>query len=834
MDPHSPRASVSTLQLQHLLEKLEMDQYNTYGVEELRDGFFDASFYRPIKQDASLQGESKSLLLQEASISKRLSLLSLKQFCRTQTMDTRESIRMVFTTAKGISLAKSSLAYFSAYILCLVPKTQLWLGRYSYWILLATLFNHPGRTFGAQIDGTVSCAVGGALGLAVGCLALEVASSTHASEAGYGGVLTVFAIVFIGITSWVRCSLTRVYQAMISAGLAFLFLCLVGVQAIVQDGKWNKMMLWEFGIPWVVGLGICLVINITIWPEAGGKAVAYDQFLSTFIHCVISLILPYSTNIYILLSVYSMLMCMVIRAALHKALLSALEGLVLPRPYSPETHRNMSLQLVNLSEAVRDMRSEIILSSLKPDDAEQLRNLLQAAIRDIMAVKPDAALFEDESARDSGTGVTERTDEGDIVVVEIEPTGASDSDTDALSLASTTEGHLRLVRDTMAGPTRGLIKAMTDVLLGCDTTLMGIIGHRQLLQQHSKDVTDTNLEASVLRFHEAIRVFDGSDVSLIDHPDLPCSYAAHPDLVKLFLFIHPVRQTADSTLKLATKVIDIAKQSGGRKFYLPTYPWAKGLYRTNPQVRHDRGGLTAGYYFKSKQRIEEAMEKYHARPFDPSPDILCTKEQTEKEKQGNFTVITAEPETIRYRTWKFLHRLQQFESRFAFKVVLVITLLSTPAWTDKSRKWYIENEGWWSVVAAWFMMHPRVGGNTQDLVTRSIAAAVGALWGGLAFFAGDGNPYVLAVFAAMFMVPCSKRLMIISSLKMLNLIGGLRCVFSLSVYRGFASALRPNGMHQLLSNLDERLQFRWRTLSRKNRLDAWSRVDSWNCNCSGS
>lgn len=278
MDPHSPRASVSTLQLQHLLEKLEMDQYNTYGVEELREGFFDAPFYRPIKQDTRLRGESRTLLSEELTF-KPPSPLSPKRFWRMQVSDTRDSFRIVFTTPKGISLAKSFLAYFVAYILCLVPHIRLWMGRYSYWILLATLFNHPGRTFGAQIDGTASCVVGGALGLAVGSLALEVASFNHSSEIGHGGILTVFIVIFIGIASWIRCSLVRVYQAMISAGLAFLF-CLVRADSITQQGKWDRTVLWEFGIPWILGLGICLAVNIIIWPEAGGKAVAYEKFPS--------------------------------------------------------------------------------------------------------------------------------------------------------------------------------------------------------------------------------------------------------------------------------------------------------------------------------------------------------------------------------------------------------------------------------------------------------------------------------------------------------------------------------------------------------------------------
>ena len=51
----------------------------------------------------------------------------------------------------------------------------------------------------------------------------------------------------------------------------------------------------------------------------------------------------------------------------------------------------------------------------------------------------------------------------------------------------------------------------------------------------------------------------------------------------------------------------------------------------------------------------------------------------------------------------------------------------------------------------------RVGGNFQDLVTRSFCALLGAVWGGLAYGADNGNPYVMAVFAAVYMVPMIYR-----------------------------------------------------------------------------
>jgi hypothetical protein len=71
------------------------------------------------------------------------------------------------------------------------------------------------------------------------------------------------------------------------------------------------------------------------------------------------------------------------RNALNNAMCSAVKALELPRAYSLEIHTNMSKQIVNLSDAVRDMRNEITFSSLKPDDVEQLRNILQEVIRHV-------------------------------------------------------------------------------------------------------------------------------------------------------------------------------------------------------------------------------------------------------------------------------------------------------------------------------------------------------------------------------------------------------------------------------------------------------------------
>lgn len=51
----------------------------------------------------------------------------------------------------------------------------------------------------------------------------------------------------------------------------------------------------------------------------------------------------------------------------------------------------------------------------------------------------------------------------------------------------------------------------------------------------------------------------------------------------------------------------------------------------------------------------------------------------------------------------------------------------------------------------------RVGGNLQDLVTRAFMGVLGALWSGAAYAAGQGNPYVMGVFAAIYLLPMLYR-----------------------------------------------------------------------------
>ncbi len=152
------------------------------------------------------------------------------------------------------------------------------------------------------------------------------------------------------------------------------------------------------------------------------------------------------------------------------------------------------------------------------------------------------------------------------------------------------------------------------------------------------------------------------------------------------------------------------QQSRGWQIYRPRYPFIKSLMRTNAQVRHDRGGLTAGFYFRSKQQLNKMMHDIQKNTYTPPPRHLNSLEPEKEYREEDHVHVenrTIEKNRFRYKIWLVLHRLQGFETRFALKVAVVCSLLSVPAWLGQSRDWYNRYQIWWAPAMAWIMMHPR-------------------------------------------------------------------------------------------------------------------------------
>ncbi|KAF5002826.1 hypothetical protein FGRMN_80 [Fusarium graminum] len=661
----------------------------TYGVVENRDDFFDALFLKPdpLKPEDIVE-RSKATLPREFEKSHPL---SAKHFLPRQLHEIKSVACKVATTRAGIKLSRSFLAFFVAYILCLVPIVHHWLGRYDYIMVVSVILNHPGRSFGSQVDGAVATIIGTAAGLAWGALGLLLSTSTRTASLGYGGVLALFSALFFLIIAYIRSFFIRLYQTVLCAGIAVTFTTLAETSSL--DIRWSKF--WSYAIPWLLGQAIAMAVNCLVFPDAGNRHLA---------------------------------------VALDKSFKTIQESLVIPRPRDTRLRRRLAKTFMDMSLAYRDMRIDITITRVRPMDVRELRNAAQGVVRALLSMDTDTDLFDDWS------------NPVEINVVDDSGSEASFEDSG------------RKVAQALSGPTKEVISCMSEGVRRCHAVLMDLTGWRK----HFGPPADVSSDiASIqLRIQSALEAFDAAEATLLISKDRPETYAEHGQAVGLFVFSRHVRETAATIVNLMAKVQNMSTHSNRKRINLPTYPPEKALYRTNAQVRHDRGGITAGMYRATFDEIAKL--------------ISSTKSSEKHEPRENYEAVTdpddstiaeqsingrpaSNRDRLGYRIWTVLRRLQGFESKYALKVAILTTCLALPGWLRSESTWWNRYEAWWAVCMGWIMIHPRIGGNIQDFITRASAALLGAAWSGAAHAAGRGNSYVLAVFAAIYMIPMMYR-----------------------------------------------------------------------------
>lgn len=421
--------------------------------------------------------------------------------------------------------------------------------------------------------------------------------------------------------------------------------------------------------------------------------------------------------------------------------------------------RRLAATFVDLSEACRDMRSSLTISRFRPDQVEQLRNRMQAVIRALLSLQmevhvPDSPSVSDDQGEvdDHCAGKFSASESNTILHL------ANSSQSDTSHAAQGTRGHQYL--DNLQTHTSHLLSSMKEALSNCDAVLMDISGYRHHLGPSSTITSDLGPAQKELRRTQV--AYDILESEILNSMDLLTSPLHDENAVKLLILARYVRKASANVKALLEQVESMQQISDWPRVQFPSYPIWKAVHRANAQVRHDCGGLTARYYEKTFADIAQLFDKIKSAESKTTPETVEGLQRgdfrfqktssTRKDKTDVLPPISTQRK-LRYKIWKILYYLQGFESKFAFKVCLVTSLLSVPSYLHQSRAWWDEYEVWWAVVMSWVMMQPRVGGNIQDLLTRSGVAVLGALWSGVGYAAGHGSPYVMGVFAALYMGP---------------------------------------------------------------------------------
>ncbi|KAI0969561.1 hypothetical protein F4678DRAFT_163883 [Xylaria arbuscula] len=675
----------------------------TYGINERRDGFFDAYFLPPDDVDNQnlMNHAEKTLPL----VFRKKNPLSLTHFFPRQCHAARNIARRVVTTRSGIKLLKSFLGFFITYILCLVPAVRARFGRYAYIMVISAILNHPGRTLGAQVDGAWLTILGTATGLGWGAFGLWISVATATARVGFGGILALFLFIHIFIIACLRSYYIRTYQFVICAGIAVSYTCLAEISS--TEVTWFKLL--SYGVPWLIGQAVSLVVCSVVAPDAGSRALA---------------------------------------VGIHQ-ILSIMVDAIPPVQDSVRVRRRLSLAFVSMSQIYRDLVIDFSITTLSPEDVLTLRNSIQGVIRSILSLKTETKLLDfptsDASCQDHPSH--ENCPE---VVIEMEKNSETSERTEA-------EGIERFVTDSLATPTKKLLHSMKSSLQSCDAVLMDMCGHRRYLGP-PYDISN-DIYTALVDLRKQITTFHTRQEDVLASNRLPRASSRFPEVVKSFAFCLSLHQAACSIESLVAQLNELReRQPTYPRFHLPSYPFWKATHRTNAQVRHDRGGVTAGSYFRSFTDIDKIIKNIRTRDFQPTAQKASLDTSPATTTTDNLSNSSKSEETrLRYRIWAAIHRLQGFETRFGLKTALVTSLLAVPAYLMDSNPLWNKYDAWWSVVIGWLIMGPRTGGNVQDLFARAFCAILGSLWGGLSYAAGNGNPFVVAVFAVIFMPPMMYR-----------------------------------------------------------------------------
>ncbi|KAK9761943.1 hypothetical protein K7432_012766 [Basidiobolus ranarum] len=180
------------------------------------------------------------------------------------------------TTNMARSILKIFVAFFFASVLCLVHTTAHALGPLNFLTIMTTLFFHPARTIGAQLENTVTGLVAIGLGLGYTYMGLASIASYNSQlidvKQSFGGPLIAAAYLMFGsaLISYIRTRFARFYTACIYAHI----IILIGLTTNFQVVGLSFTPLLDILYPLLAGCGIVLFVNLTVMPESATKQLA--------------------------------------------------------------------------------------------------------------------------------------------------------------------------------------------------------------------------------------------------------------------------------------------------------------------------------------------------------------------------------------------------------------------------------------------------------------------------------------------------------------------------------------------------------------------------------
>ncbi|AAS50600.2 ABL171Wp [Eremothecium gossypii ATCC 10895] len=702
--------SLSHLRLEKLAEGSGWEELQDYGLEELRDGFFDASYSRPQRVAATEPPVSTS--------PKAQSPLAVR--CKAF----RDRLRVHWK-----AVVKFTVAYLAAMFLCLVRPASDWIGDvYSCFLPVAVLIHHPVRTVGVQLEITVQSIVGLALGQGWSALWWYVCSVARVGR--HEGALLFLSLVLSGLwSSWLAAAYGRLVYMSVSFGITATFFATSMPPSEGSLPIWRHF--WDQGMSYLFGLLLSLLVCIFLFPRFGHATIGrgFSSAANDLKHLLDYLVdARYCNDI----------------------------------PMLVEAQENaVSAIDVRLSEGYREFANQFSITRFDGKLLEQLRNSLTIAASPLRSLPLGHGLLTNVELERFHQARPQSAPENTICVRDAddhyEDQAIKTEESANLGLAcGSTDLCSAIIRDKFSETIFDLIMELIHALNSLQVGLNNI-SESNVSASERADIK-ANILACLSNLHDRIRRLDIKYKEFGRAGLFTSELLLNPKSSDALVFLRYIRQCA----KHMTKVLEVFLQLNASVHWRvipPKYQWHRAIHRLSHQCALDQGASFLWNYFQTKRDVDDAFEmiynSYTSKHHEVS-DLFSRQGMRPRIRafdHKDFAVhSTSNP--IRYKLWQLNNSLLGPESRWARKFTVVLVALCLPGWLPGSKVWYREYHCLWAPIIYVILSNRRNSSNWRALYKRLAGCVLGVFWAWCANQAKHySNPFIIATFSVLLCIP---------------------------------------------------------------------------------
>lgn len=636
-------------------------------------------------------------------------------------------------------LLKGWLATTICFIMCLIKPVATVLGSSSYIIAIAALNHHPARRLGGMIEAVVM----GLIGTGVGIAFMVFGHFTTNEIAAYSGMrnalayLAILEIIMLTVHAFIRSYSPRLFN------MVFMFFTVVHFGFLSPLSTPYGDLARNFGYPILLGIGICFVINLSIFPEFG------STYLGTSVVKALNEMHTH-TNSTVLFFTGS-----------HQGVdQSSTELLTMNNIMTQKAKLRSSL--ANCKEILTESLFEISVSVMSPQELKKCLKVINNSIVPLNALVGACELEysllgeshiyrEPETTTHTGNnlGETEASSRPTSFIESIKPTKEIDHADAKVFLE-----FLRGIKEPILKLSDAISQSFNIVKLSVAYAYDVPEKKVQILSSEPNKMPGLTLESidNVLQtVAEAITLYDVTvpasleKITLTDKQALAFGDEVLMPREEFFLissFLLNFREFSNSMVSMLNEtrmIIDIRKRREtkplkGRSIWFSGFSsrkvFKKYLITGSAEPKETDVRSVTGVKGQDQEQQQQNNEGvvYDARPL------------SKKAKRG-IRWRKALANFIEY-PHRFRHHL-----RFTLKFVILLMAVTFPAFDPDMRQWYVNIRGTWVGFIAAMAMESSVGGTFKFFLARSVGVVLGSSWSYACYVAGDwgNNRYVVAV-----------------------------------------------------------------------------------------